>query len=419
MNRKKHVEIIAIFVLIVLLISFATLYISLRKNTSSASAVIKVFYYDPIARELVPEEHEITGEGNYKYYKAFELIKTPEQKNLFPVVFDDTSLLNVELKEGVLTVNLKIDESKANSLTLKREYAFVYGLVNTFTQFKEVESVKIKINNNDKDLLSHYVDISKPLTNYPQNLPKSIEVNLFFPSPDLENLAVERREIAYIEDPVEKGKSILKELFSGSRYGLPSIFSLEMLSSFSLKSGGTATVSLNREYLPKGFGSNLEKLFVMCIVNSLTEVRDIQKVEILVDGKQVDTLFGSIYLKVPLARFLTDGSKEIIPYFYMNYLGNDIFIPIPKVVGNINVEGIFESLKESSGLLETKIPKDASIVSTSAEGNTLNISISLGYTPSAKELEIIKRQMVLSFTEFTDFDTIKLSIGEETFILKR
>jgi spore germination protein GerM len=52
-----------------------------------------------------------------------------------------------------------------------------------------------------------------------------------------------------------------------------------------------------------GGGSQTELLLVGAIVNTLTEFPDIQKVQILVDGKKLDTISGHLDISEPVSRF--------------------------------------------------------------------------------------------------------------------
>ncbi|MCE5286439.1 MAG: GerMN domain-containing protein [Pelosinus sp.] len=52
-----------------------------------------------------------------------------------------------------------------------------------------------------------------------------------------------------------------------------------------------------------GGGSQTELLIVGAIVNTLTEFPDIQKVQILVDGKKIDTISGHLDSGEPFSRF--------------------------------------------------------------------------------------------------------------------
>ena len=58
------------------------------------------------------------------------------------------------------------------------------------------------------------------------------------------------------------------------------------------------------EVLQKNFvgGSTGEEMLVGSVVNTLTEFPEIQKVQILVDGQEVETLSGHMDLSQPLPR---------------------------------------------------------------------------------------------------------------------
>jgi spore germination protein GerM len=64
-----------------------------------------------------------------------------------------------------------------------------------------------------------------------------------------------------------------------------------------------AIVDFSSELVKRGFGgSATEILAVAAIVNTLTEFPEVERVQILVDGKKADTLFGHIDVYDPLSR---------------------------------------------------------------------------------------------------------------------
>jgi spore germination protein GerM len=65
---------------------------------------------------------------------------------------------------------------------------------------------------------------------------------------------------------------------------------------------GVAYVDFNNKLLATGGGSTSEILLVGAIVNTLTEFPNVQKVQILVDGKKIDTLSGHLDIGEPLSR---------------------------------------------------------------------------------------------------------------------
>lgn len=67
---------------------------------------------------------------------------------------------------------------------------------------------------------------------------------------------------------------------------------------------GTATLDFEEDFAAPGFwaGSSLEQLRVLALVNSVTELKDVQRVQLLVAGEKVDSLGGHIGLEEPLVR---------------------------------------------------------------------------------------------------------------------
>jgi spore germination protein GerM len=64
-----------------------------------------------------------------------------------------------------------------------------------------------------------------------------------------------------------------------------------------------AVVDFSEELVKRGFGgSATEILAVAAIVNTLTEFPEVERVQILVEGKKVSTLFGHIDVYDPLSR---------------------------------------------------------------------------------------------------------------------
>lgn len=63
-----------------------------------------------------------------------------------------------------------------------------------------------------------------------------------------------------------------------------------------------AYVDFNDKLIKKGGGSASEILLVGAIVNTLTEFPDIQQVQILVNGKKIDTISGHMDTSEPLSR---------------------------------------------------------------------------------------------------------------------
>ena len=74
------------------------------------------------------------------------------------------------------------------------------------------------------------------------------------------------------------------------------------LLSFNVDKNGTAYVNFSKEIVKRGQGSYNELMLTGAIVNTLTEFPDIRRVQLLVEGEKVITLYGHLDVEDPLER---------------------------------------------------------------------------------------------------------------------
>ena len=130
-------------------------------------------------------------------------------------------------------------------------------------------------------------------------------VTLLFASTDGEGLAREERQVRKMDMLLDQMREVIQELISGP-YGVlvRTIPEGTKLLSVYLLSDGTLVVDFSREIqtLHTG-GTTGEILTVYSIVNTLTmNFKEVEKVQILVDGDEVETLVGHLDLEQPLTR---------------------------------------------------------------------------------------------------------------------
>jgi len=423
-NKKTVVRLIALILFVVIVLTGAYLYLNLRLKTTGKKAIVKLYYYDPIGKELIPTEKEITipSSNTLAVIKIIDALKTPTQNNLFSPLNRDTVVKSVNIKNGVCTLNLNKAATKIASLSVRKEAIRVYGLVNTLTELPDIASVQILIDNKKKDYLNHYIQIDHPIAHYSGVLLQGKEVLLYFFSPNGGNLLLEKREIIPKTDPVALTKEILQELFYGSLKGLSSPFpeNIDILNDFYIQSGGVITIDFSSDILNHPLGSHAEYLTVLSIVNTLTELPDITSVQILIDGKVVPTLFGSTNISHPIKRFfaLTEEGEAIIPYYVHTEGEEQFFMPVVKIINSQNpIETLFILLKDSPEF-DTYLPKNSTLLSYRTENFTLVMEISIPEDVSF-DMDNIKQQIMLSYTELPDVKKIRLIINKEEFLLTR
>jgi hypothetical protein len=132
-----------------------------------------------------------------------------------------------------------------------------------------------------------------------------IIATLYYGTPDGQGLAAVKREVPLGDGPREQGRQILEsELDPAPAPYVSLIPPGTMLRAFFITDRGDAFVDLSPEVstMHPG-GSTNELLTVYAIVNTVTaNLSSVERVQILIDGKQADTLAGHVDLRRPFER---------------------------------------------------------------------------------------------------------------------
>ena len=132
-----------------------------------------------------------------------------------------------------------------------------------------------------------------------------IIATLYYGTADGQALAAVKREVPLGDGPREQGRQILEsELEAAPAPYLSLIPQGTMLRAFYITDRGDAFVDLSPEVstMHPG-GSTNELLTVYALVNTVTaNLSSVQRVQILIGGKQADTLAGHVDLRRPFER---------------------------------------------------------------------------------------------------------------------
>ena len=134
-----------------------------------------------------------------------------------------------------------------------------------------------------------------------------ITATLYFISEDGMWLVGVQREVAFGETVLEQARQIINSQLGGAPDPLASpVPSGTALRTLYVTDRGDAFVDLSVEARTKHTGGALDELFtVYSIVNALTtNLPAVTRVQILVEGKEVDTLAGHVDLRHPLLKNL-------------------------------------------------------------------------------------------------------------------
>ncbi|HXI27072.1 MAG TPA: GerMN domain-containing protein [Vicinamibacterales bacterium] len=137
---------------------------------------------------------------------------------------------------------------------------------------------------------------------------RKIKARLFYVADDGMRLAGVERDIAYGEGASEQAREIVAAQIAPVVEPLVSAVPAgTALRAVFLTQGGEAYVDLSREVATAHPGGTLNELLtVYTIVNALTvNLPAVTAVQVLIDGKEVETLAGHVDLRQPLAKNLS------------------------------------------------------------------------------------------------------------------
>lgn len=136
---------------------------------------------------------------------------------------------------------------------------------------------------------------------------RKITATLFYVAPDGMSLAPAQREVPFGATVAEQARAIIEaQLAPAAAPQVSAVPPGVTLRQVFITERGDAFVDLSGEIASKHPGGSLDEIFtVFTIVNALTvNLPAIARVQILVDGKEVDTLAGHVDLRHPLAKSL-------------------------------------------------------------------------------------------------------------------
>lgn len=136
---------------------------------------------------------------------------------------------------------------------------------------------------------------------------RKINATLFYVGESGLELVPVTREVQYGTTPAEQARRIVEAQIQAAPQGLStSIPAATKVRNVFLTPGGEAYVDFSGEFTTGHSGGSFgETMAVFAIVNALTmNLPDITAVQILIDGKEVDTLAGHVDLRHPIKRSL-------------------------------------------------------------------------------------------------------------------
>ncbi len=266
----------------------------------------QLYFLNQAGTSLSVEDRRVSYHDNDDLPEAVlrRLMKGPENSGNMRVINKGADILSV-VNDGAgnYTVDFSEDFHTGDST---RDIFSVYAVAKTLCAEEGVNSVRVTVNG--ADFVSADGSVIGALTSDDINLSidtdsgETHEVLLYFADPETNRLVPEPRTVR-ITDQQPQEQYIIHELIKGP----------EDKAHDAVLSSGTTLISVTisdnigfvnfaKNFVDKNEGTpEKEQLTIFAIVNSMTELEGISKVQFLIEGKKAEK-FGDISIEHPIGR---------------------------------------------------------------------------------------------------------------------
>lgn len=283
MINRKHIWIVILFILL----GVAAFLLAGRGNDSEENKV-SLYFLDKNGYVITPVEIEIKADSKEDLYLkvARNLINGPESKKYMPIMDSSVKVNRIDVQKGKITIDFSDDYPKDN-------YMCTYAVIKTYSRLKDIIGVKVTV---DGEEILGTDGVALGFVNGEDINTESAEdtatgIRLYFASTSSDELVMEYRKINIVDtQPVEQ--YIISELIKG-----PKIDGCQRLLAPDTKvlsvetTDGICYVNFKKGFIEKNMApAGGTDLLVESVVKSLTDLKNVEGVQFLVDGKKTDRL---------------------------------------------------------------------------------------------------------------------------------
>lgn len=132
-------------------------------NREMSAQVITLYFPDDNAMFVVPEERKVYTEGPLEETVMEELLKGPENPDLFPAnIPKGAKLLSVEVKDGTAYVDFSKELKTNHSGGSTGEAMTIYPIVSSLTALPNIDKVQFLIEGKKEEILAGHVTFDEP-----------------------------------------------------------------------------------------------------------------------------------------------------------------------------------------------------------------------------------------------------------------
>jgi len=340
-KRKKLAKVLfrltLLAITIILTIWFLWLGIGCLMGRSGNTESVNLFFYDDIIGTLSPTPREVDNE-NIPENAIRALIDGPlERENVLAVLNPETKLRSINIKDKIATIDLSTDiRTLINSAIPEKEIA--YSIINTLLLLPGIDNVQFLINGERPSVLSETFDVSGMFSELFDSSPSIHEYYLYYPERKNRYIVCETTKIKEAVSTEELAELLTRRYIQGA----VSTKLSSPLNSLTKVLGTTfnqsqLTINFSKEILQSNMSAEGETAFLKTLVWTLTELSGVKRVQILLEGNQVVSLFGHHSYREPFSRWdesrLVDVSGEGIPVmvYYSCELDDGQYALVPRL----------------------------------------------------------------------------------------
>ncbi len=320
LNNKKHMKIImkkhnsvklshvrALSLLVLFLLTLIFSGCSKKKDiqmSAGEDGTYQIYYLNSMRTGVTSIAYvtQTTDEDGLIGELAGQIIKAPENPEYQAVLSDKVELLDIQRDENVLTLNFNQEYSNTKA---SRELLCREALAKTFTQLDSIDY--ISINCEGQPLLdthgnpvgaiagSDFVDSISDVNSF-----EKVELTLYFANDEKNALIPEKREVFHSMN-TSLERLVLEQLIAGSQTGGHSVIPKNTKVLNVSLTDNTCYVNLDNSFVSGDIDVS-EYVSIYAIVDSLTELQSVNKVQITVNGSADVTYRNVISLSQPFER---------------------------------------------------------------------------------------------------------------------
>ena len=282
---------------------------SANDNIKEAENSYKIYYVSSSEDKLVSEDYVAKEEETNKLIAELlkQLNNVPDGTALKKPIPDSVDLKSKSLKDGVLTLDFS---ESYHQLTGISEILRRASVVKTLCQIKEVKKVEYRVENqplmyselNPVGAMSadDFIDNTGGETTYYQ----TVQISLYFTNADGKKLYQTRHNVEF-DGTISLEELVIRQLMAGPLDNdklAPVIPPGTKLNKVTFKDG-ICYVDFSKEFLEGREGVS-DEVIVYSVVNSLSEISSVTKVQFFIDGKPVSSYRETIPIDLPVERKL-------------------------------------------------------------------------------------------------------------------